>query len=217
MPHLKCNGINVYYEIHGEGVPVLFLNGLSSDISKKMPIINAMKKYFKVVVPDIRGSGRSDKPKESYSISQFAEDVAELIEQLSFPKIDVMGFSMGGFITIDLALHFPELIDKIILVSTKPAWTKPEKPSDEAERIFHSTDISEKLLTDVFNLIYGPAYRKRFSAQSYVKERLSDDDPQPLHAYLNQLYACENFDLYEQINKINKPTLGACRRNIRFV
>jgi pimeloyl-ACP methyl ester carboxylesterase len=213
MPIIKCNDINVYYEEHGEGEPLLFLNGLSSDIPKKMAFISAAKKYFKIIIPDIRGVGLTDKPEAPYSISQFADDAFALLEHLAVKKINVAGFSMGGTIAITMALTRPELVNRLILVSTKPAWRRPSTLSAEAERIFHTTDVSEQLLIDLFNVLYGPAYRKRVSAISYVKERLSDKNPQPLHGYLNQLRACEGFDMYDRIAEIFHPTLIVTGKN----
>lgn len=207
MPFAKCNNINIYYEIHGDKTPLLFLNGLSSDIPQKMAFINAAKKHFKVIVPDIRGAGLTDNPYEPYSIAQFANDAHELIKKLSFKKINVMGFSMGSFIAINLTILYPELVKRLILVSAKPAWTRPCDFTTEANRIMHSTKPSEELLTDLFNIIYGPDYKKRVSAKNYVKERLANPNPQPIHGYLNQLHACEKFDLYEEVKTIQKPTL----------
>lgn len=207
MPFARCNDINVYYEIHGEGTPLFFLNGLSSCIAHKMAFINAAKKYFKLIVPDIRGAGLTDKPQGPYSIAQFASDSYELIKKLALKKINVMGFSMGGCIAARLAVDHPKIIDRLILVSTKPSWSKPCPSSDEADRIFHSTDISEKLLVDLFNIIYGPSYKERVSAKDYVKERIADPNPQPVHGYLGQLHACESFDLCEEIKTIKKETL----------
>lgn len=207
MPFEKCNGINVYYEIHGNKAPLLFLNGLSSDIPAKMAFVDAAKKYFKVLIPDMRGAGFTDKPQEKYSMAQFAEDARALLKRLSFGKINIAGFSMGGCVAIHLAVFYPELVEKLVLISTMPAYRRPCGVTKEADRILHSTDISEELLTDVFNLIYGSGYKGRGSAKSYVGERLADPNPQPLHGYLNQLCACEEFDLYEEIKTIRAPTL----------
>lgn len=207
MPFERCNGINVYYEIHGDKTPLLFLNGLSSDIPPRMKFINVVKKHFKIIIPDLRGAGFTDKPHESYSIAQFAEDARGLVGELAFEKINVMGFSMGGCIAINLAILYPEIIERLILVSTKPAWTKPCGFTEEANRILHSTELSEGLLTDLFNLVYGPDYKKRVPPKGFVEERMANPNPQPIHGYLNQLRACEEFDLLEEIKTIRAPTL----------
>lgn len=207
MPYSKCNDINVYYEIHGQGKPLLFLNGLASDIPKKMSIINALKKHFQVIVHDNRGVGKTDKPEQPYSIAQLASDTYQLLGNINIRKCSVIGFSMGGFIASQLALDHPEIIEKLILVSTTPGWSRPYPPPKEADRIFHSTEVSEQLLIDLFNITYGSNYRKRVSAKSYVRARLADTNPQPLHGYLNQLHACENYDICDQIAGIKAPTL----------
>ncbi len=209
MPYEKCCGINLYYEIHGSGTPVIFLNGLASGIEHKRIFIRQAAKRFQVIAPDLRGAGLSDKPKGPYTIAQMANDVYEFTRKLSLNKFCAMGFSMGGFIAMTLALDHPELIDKLILTSTAPAWKRPFPPSMEAERILKTTEVSDQLLIDLFNLIYGAAYRNRVGAENYVKERMSDPNPQPLDAYLGQLAACEGFDLFDRVSSICAPTLIA--------
>ncbi|MFA4874920.1 MAG: alpha/beta hydrolase [bacterium] len=217
MPFVRCNDINLYYEIHGQGTPLLFLNGLSSDIAQRTPFIDAAKKGLKIIIPDIRGAGLTDKPHNAYSIAQFTRDAYELVGNLSFKKINVMGFSMGGLVAINFTVDHPELVDKLILVSTKPSWSKPFGCSDEAMRIFHSTDISDALLKDLFHLIYGSRYRKLVSAEEYVRKRMADPNPQPIHGYLNQLNACEKFDMLEKVKTIRKPTLIIAGKEDHFI
>lgn len=217
MPFVKCSDINVYYEIHGDGIPLLFLNGLSSDIPQRTKFINAAKKSFKIVIPDIRGAGLTDKPQGTYSIGQFARDAHELLGKLCCRRINVMGFSMGGNIAATIAIDYPDIVDRLVLISTKPAWMQPAGLSDEANRIFHSTEISEALLIDLFNLIYGPDYKKRVPVKSYVRARMTDPNPQPIHAYLNQLQACEKFDLCAEIKNIRKPTLIITGKDDRLI
>ncbi|MBU0507073.1 MAG: alpha/beta hydrolase [bacterium] len=207
MPFTTTNQIKVYYEMHGQGEPLFFLNGLSSDIAQKKLFIDEVKKHYQVIVPDIRGAGQTDKPQAHYTISEFAGDAYALLKELDINKIRVMGFSMGGFIAQELALTHPEVVSELILVATKPAWLKPLAPSKRAHDLLHSEDYSMETLIEMFDVIYGKQFKEKVSAQEYAKEKLSMPNPQPAHGYLGQLHACENFDVANKLTQIKQPTL----------
>jgi pimeloyl-ACP methyl ester carboxylesterase len=207
MPLTSLNNINIYYEIHGKDEPFLFLNGLSSDISQKMPFINEAKKHFQVIVPDIRGSGQTDKPHAMYTIEEFAEDAYALLKELNIHKIPVMGFSMGGFIAQQLALTYPEIVAKLILIGTKPAWNKPLPPTPRAHALLHSIESSDKILTESFHILHGHKYKENVSVEQYVKTKLALPNPQPAHGYLGQLHACEHFDVSDKLEHLQQETL----------
>jgi 3-oxoadipate enol-lactonase len=118
MPYAKVNDINLYYEVHGEGQPLTIINGLSVDISKFGVVAEAFAKTHKVLVFDNRGAGRSDKPDKPYSIEQMAGDAAGVMEEAGFKKSDIVGISMGGRIALELTLSKPDMIDRLVLVST---------------------------------------------------------------------------------------------------
>src|SRR5579872_3406946 len=110
MPYIKVNNINIYYEVLGRGEPLVFILGLSTDLSEWGYFINKLAEQYKVLVFDNRGCGRSDKPNIPYSIEIMASDTAELMKSLGFNDTNVIGLSMGGRIALDLSLKYPELV-----------------------------------------------------------------------------------------------------------
>ena len=82
MPRQKVNDIEIYYEIHGQGDPLVLIMGLRRNVEWWYGQIPALSKHFKILVFDNRGAGRSDKPKMDYSTPLFADDTAGLIESL---------------------------------------------------------------------------------------------------------------------------------------
>lgn len=76
MPKVRTNGIDVYYEIHGSGAPVVLIGGLGADTFLWFRQTPELSKQFQVIVFDTRGAGQSDKPVEPYSIRMFADDTA---------------------------------------------------------------------------------------------------------------------------------------------
>jgi pimeloyl-ACP methyl ester carboxylesterase len=126
MSFAQVAGINIYYEVHGDGPPVVLIPGLGTDtrfFSKLLPHLAASRQ---VIVLDPRGAGKSDKPAGDYGIEQMAEDVAGLIGTLGIANADIVGYSMGGKIALQLAAVHPELVDHLILGATgaRPAVTR---------------------------------------------------------------------------------------------
>jgi len=118
MPYLQVNDIHMYYEIHGDGEPLVLIVGLGTDISEWDGIIRWLAKKYKVLAFDNRGAGRTDKPDILYSIEMMADDTAGLMQTLGIEQAYILGISMGGRIALALALQHPKSVKKLVLVST---------------------------------------------------------------------------------------------------
>jgi 3-oxoadipate enol-lactonase len=126
MPYAQVGDIKLYYEVHGDGAPVVLIPGLGADTRLFSNVVPFLATLHQVVVIDPRGGGQSDKPTGDYSIEQMAEDVAGLFVTLGIASADVVGYSMGGKIALQLAAGHPELVDHLILGATaaRPAVTR---------------------------------------------------------------------------------------------
>jgi len=121
MPRVKLNDISLYYEVHGSEEPLLFIGGLANkvtDFTERSKIIDLLSHYFKVIVFDNRGAGQSDKPDIPYSIEMMADDAVGLLRELKITQAYILGVSMGGRIALDITLRYPEIVKKLVLVST---------------------------------------------------------------------------------------------------
>lgn len=205
MPFFKNESLNIYYEVAGMGPALLLINGLGGDTRAWGPLINCLKDSFTVVSYDMRSAGKSDKPADPFAVSDLAGEALALINHLGHKKISVLGFSLGGMIAMTLALNHPYIIDKLFLVSTVPSFRRPYPMKNEARELFKRTDVSEKLLSDVYKIIFGKEFKKKIPARDFVAFRLSDENPQPADAYLSQLSAVEGFDIYNDVQKIKAP------------
>jgi 3-oxoadipate enol-lactonase len=121
MPVARVGDINVYYELHGQGTPLVLIGGLGTDVTPYAGITDWLAQRFQVLAFDNRGAGRTDKPDAPYTIGQMADDTAGLMEALSIERAHVVGISMGGRIALELALRHPGRVAKLILVSTSAA------------------------------------------------------------------------------------------------
>ncbi len=115
---IKVNDIELYYEIHGEGEPIIFSHAWMEDCSVWNSQIELFSKKYKVIAYDHRGHGNSDKPKTNYSIQTLSNDLYSLIQKLNLEKVTLVGNSMGGMTALVLALNHPDKISKLILVGT---------------------------------------------------------------------------------------------------
>jgi len=126
MPSIAVNDINLYYELHGDGQPLVLILGLGTDVSEWDWLVRWLAERYRVLVFDNRGAGRTDKPDIPYSIAMMANDTAGLMQAVGMEQAIILGISMGGRIALELALQHPQMVKKLILVSTS-ARTIPRR------------------------------------------------------------------------------------------
>lgn len=121
MRALVRNGNRLYYREAGEGEPpVLLVHGWTCDHRYFEPQLRHLRRSHRVVAVDLLGHGRSDKPKQAYPISGFAEDLAFLIEELGLGAPVAIGHSMGALVCVDLARQLPGRVAALVLVDAAP-------------------------------------------------------------------------------------------------
>lgn len=98
MPKVNVGDINMYYEVHGEGEPLLLITGLGRDLTIWILQTREFSKKYQLMVFDNRGVGRTDAPDVPYSIEMMADDTAGLLDVLGIERAHILGLSMGGFI-----------------------------------------------------------------------------------------------------------------------
>jgi pimeloyl-ACP methyl ester carboxylesterase len=118
MPKIHVNGIDIYYELHGSGEPLVLISGIGYDRWQWHKMVPGLSKHYQVIVFDNRGVGESDKPAGPYTAQLLADDTAALLEGLGHEQAFVLGHSMGGFVAQALVLSRPEVVKKLILAST---------------------------------------------------------------------------------------------------
>jgi pimeloyl-ACP methyl ester carboxylesterase len=114
----EVNGIKMYYEIYGEGKPLVLIHGGGSTIQTSFSrIIPLLAKNRKVIGVELQAHGRTGDRNTPISFEQDAEDVATLLKNLNVDKADILGFSNGGNTTMQLATRHPEVVNRIIVAS----------------------------------------------------------------------------------------------------
>lgn len=118
MPKVRTNNVETYYEIHGDGTPLVLIPGIGACHKLWQPQIEAFSKHFKVIAYDIRGHGESSGYDEKYPIRLFASDLKVLLDSQGIDKAHICGLSMGGLIAQQFAIDYPTMVDKLILAGT---------------------------------------------------------------------------------------------------
>lgn len=210
MPKIRVGEINIYYEIHGSGFPLVMIMGLGgSSAAWDRYIIEELSKKFRVIIFDNRGAGLTDCPKENYTIDMLAEDTAGLLKALNVPRAHVLGVSMGGMIAIKLVLKYPEMVEKLILGCTTGGVSRFIPPKTDVMQSLSglmSGDLQEALRAGLRIL-----YTEEFLSEH--PERIEEFIEQmknsffSFEGFMRQLAGISVYDAYDQLHTIKKPTL----------
>lgn len=120
MPKIQSNGINLYYEIHGEGQPLLLIHGLGSSARDWELQVDEFAKSYRVITFDLRGHGQSDKPAAPYSMAMFAADTIGLLKALGIENPHVVGLSLGGGVAFQMAVDASHSMKSLTIVNSLP-------------------------------------------------------------------------------------------------
>lgn len=116
---LEVQGTRLYYEVHGQGEPLLLLHGGLGFIETWQKQIPALARHYQIIALDNRNHGRSTDDGQHLSYAQMAQDALALLDALKIKKVHVLGWSDGGSIALEMALQAPERVHSLLLVATR--------------------------------------------------------------------------------------------------
>ncbi len=118
MPTIQTGNISTYYEISGEGEPLIFIHGLGSSAADWTLQTAFFSERFQTIAYDVRGHGQSEKAEPPYSVPLFTQDLYHLLNTLEIEKAHIVGLSMGGWIAFQFALDYPEMVNSLTIVNS---------------------------------------------------------------------------------------------------
>jgi len=117
--YAPVNGVNMYYEVHGSGEPVVLLHGAFMTITNNWTgWIGELSKTRKVIAVEMQGHGRTADIDREFSSEHVADDVAALLDYLKIPSADLIGYSMGGGVAMQCAIRHPAKVRKVVVISS---------------------------------------------------------------------------------------------------
>ncbi len=120
MPTVNANGISIYYERSGTGPPLLFINGSGTTLATTGMLVTPFAERCDVVAYDQRGLGQTEIPPPPYTMAQYAADAAALLDVVGWDRGRVVGISFGGMVAQELAVTWPERVERLALLCTSP-------------------------------------------------------------------------------------------------
>jgi pimeloyl-ACP methyl ester carboxylesterase len=189
--YATVKALRMYYEIHGEGDPLLLLHGGATSIEVFAPQIPILSREFRVIAPEQMGHGRTaDVPERDFHYHGMAEDTVELMDHLGIPDAFIVGWSDGGILGLDIAIHHPERVRSLVCSGTNSRVDGMEQAA--LEWLQNTT----------------PAEWPRSFREAY--ERLSPDGPSHWPVVLRRIlkmFRSEPNFTREQLAGIRAPTL----------
>jgi pimeloyl-ACP methyl ester carboxylesterase len=116
--YAPVNGLNVYYEIHGTGEPLILLHGGLMSTAMEQDLIAQLSKTRQVIALDLQAHGRTADIDRPITTEAMGDDVAGVLKYLAIPKADVMGYSLGAAVALQVTFRHPEMVRKLVVVST---------------------------------------------------------------------------------------------------
>jgi 3-oxoadipate enol-lactonase len=223
MPMLDRANESLYYEVHGEGDPLLCIMGLGGNIHFWEFQIPAFAERYRTIAFDNRGAGRSDKPAGPYTMQLLADDAIALLDAVGVERAHVIGISMGGMIAQDLVLRYPSRVGSLVLAAT---FARPDDkartlavegsaqvgaPSPLSMLQGGTMDLStidlKQLFKFMMTLILTPEFIQREKPWlRSLLERAQQYGFSP-EAFMAQVSAILNHDAAEKLRELKTPTL----------
>ena len=178
MPYAAVNGLRMYYEVHGEGPPLLLLHGGSESIPEQWIPFFATR--FQVIAPEQMGHGRTaDLAARSFHYHDMAEDTVELMRQLDIERAAIVGYSDGGILGLDIAIHHPELVTQLVVTGANARFDGYTLENQQYSRTF---DPSAQPVRDEYARLspdgadHWPEFLRRLKAMWSVEPDIANEE-----------------------------------------
>ncbi len=217
MPFAQANDLDIYFERAGSGPPLLFISGSGADLRIKPNQMNGpLPRHFDVLSYDQRGLGQTSKPDRPYTMADYADDAARLMDFIGWKSARVIGASFGGMVAQEFVLRHPAKVERLVLACTSPGG------AGGASYPFHTIEHMAReerarFMIPISDTRRDTAWQKAHPEMYEQFVALAANDPfehEPLRAmgYRRQLEARSHHDTYERLREIACPVMIAAGR-----
>lgn len=208
MPKVKVNDIEMYYELHGRGDPVVLIQGLGGNHTFWEPNLPQLVKKHRILLLDYRGAGNTDKPAMAYSTRMFANDIAGLMDAVGIERAHIVGRSMGGCIAQWMGIDHPKKSRSLIMAAT---WGRADgvlRHTLAAWTRIVELDGVPGLLDQILPWCWSREFFEPAKAKDLAAlKSLVFKNNQPAAAFKRQSLAGQKHNALSQLKKISSPTL----------
>ena len=221
MSIAKIGDVNLYYEIHGNGEPLLLIMGYGSSSGHWFVIRDRLAKEHRIIMFDNRGTGRSDKPDIPYTAEMMTGDVIGLLDAIGIGAINVFGVSMGGMLAQEFALRYPGRVKNLILGCTTCGGPNSVRSTPEAAAFLFDPEraklSNEEKAYSTIPWLWNQDFIDKHpeAVKRYVAT--TTEHPTPSYAYICQGNFILTFDSYDRLPQIKAPTLVICGDKDRLI
>ena len=217
MPFAKIGDLELYYERMGQGPRLLFISGTGGDLRLKPNVFDGpLPRHFDTLAYDQRGLGQSSKPDRPYSMAEYAEDAARLMEEIGWGSALVIGVSFGGMVAQELAINHPHMVEGLVLACTTPGgaggasypFHTIEHLKGE-ERARHMIPISDRRHDAAWAAAHPEQYAKMVELAAADPHA---DEPGMAAGRHRQIEARARHDTWDRLDQIRCPTLVCAGR-----
>ncbi len=212
MPYTNLPSGKTYYEIHGEGEPLLLHPGFGCTVEIYWRNTLPLAEHFRVIVFDPRGAGRSDDGPPEMLMQDLANDAAALLDALGIDKAHVLGTSFGGMVAQHIAIEHPDRVRRLVLACTSPGGLQHVPPPLENLIKFMATSgIPDPVdaMRSTYALNYSDAFVATNDAILADRARANEHLRSTPEGQAGQLHAVQNHDTNARLAEIAAPTLVA--------
>ena len=206
MPHADVNGQSLYYETHGEGEPLLAIQGLGADITSWIPQLGAWSENHRLVVFENRDVGRSSRADGPYEVTDMAVDTLALADHLGLERFHLAGMSLGGAIAQEVALAAPDRVRTLTLIVSY-AWggnwgrTRARIWGEMVRRMSREDHVDNLML-----MAFSQEFFENEDYLGYVRQAILDNPhPQEPEAFARQLEAGSRHDARDRLASLRMP------------
>jgi pimeloyl-ACP methyl ester carboxylesterase len=220
VPTAERNGAQIYYEVRGDGPPLVLLEGLGYGMWMWRGQVPTLEREFRLVLLDNRGVGRSSPLAAPYSIEEFARDALAVLDSARIDRAAVLGASMGGLIAQSMAALAPERISALILASTLPGGpeSRPMPPETLAELVRSVPgETAAERLRRTMALALTPTFPRERAAELEAILTVRLAAPQPAEQWTFQAMSAREFDARASDARLAVPALVVTGTDDRVV